>query len=236
MRVDVVTIFPQLFQGVLAHSIPRIAQEKGLLEVNLTDLRDYTTDKHRTVDDRPFGGGPGMVLKIEPVVKAVRDLRAKLPDPPGRVILMCPQGRPLSQALVEELAAEPRLILVAPRYEGYDERLVEILAAERVSIGDYVLSGGELPALVLMDAVIRLLPGALGDSESAVWESFSQASGGLLEYPQYTRPAEFEGRAVPEVLVSGDHAKIEQWRREQARQRTRELRPDLWEKHRPSGK
>lgn len=227
MRVDVVTIFPQLFEGVVSHSILRIAREKGLLDVALTDLRDYTLDRHRTVDDRPFGGGPGMVLKPEPVVKAVRDLRARLPEPPGRLLLMCPQGRKFDQAYAQELAAEPRLIFFCARYEGYDERIVELLKPERVSIGDYVLTGGELPALVVLDAVARLLPGVLGDDASALSESFAPQNGGLLEYPQYTRPAEYEGLKVPDVLVSGDHAKIEAWRRAESLKRTGAFRPDL---------
>lgn len=230
MRVDVVTIFPPMFEGVISQSMIRIAREKGLLDVALTDLRDYTLDKHRTVDDRPFGGGPGMVLKAEPVVKAVRDLRTRMPDPPGRVLLMCPQGRVFSQGYARELSREPRLILLCARYEGYDERIVELLKPERVSIGDYVLTGGELPAMVVLDAVTRLLPGVLGDEASAVSESFSPENEGLLEYPQYTRPAEFEGLKVPDVLLCGDHAKIEAWRREQSLERTRASRPDLLDK------
>ncbi|MCW8132784.1 MAG: tRNA (guanosine(37)-N1)-methyltransferase TrmD [Planctomycetota bacterium] len=229
MRVDVVTIFPPMFEGVISQSILRIAREKGTLDVVLTDLREYTLDRHRTVDDRPFGGGPGMVMKAEPVVKAVRDLRAQAPEPPGRLLLMCPQGRVFDQAYAQELAREPRLILLCARYEGYDERIVELLKPERVSIGDYVLTGGELPAMVVLDAVTRLQPGVLGDDASAVSESFSPANEGLLEYPQYTRPAEFEGLKVPEILLSGDHAKIEAWRREQALERTRAQRPDLLE-------
>jgi tRNA (guanine37-N1)-methyltransferase len=226
MRVDVITIFPGLFEGVAAHSILRLAREKGLLDLALTDLREYTTDRHRSVDDRPFGGGPGMVLKVEPVVKAVRDVRARAPEP-GKLLLPCPRGRVFHQALAQEWAREQRLILVAAHYEGYDERIVEVLKPERVSIGDYVLTGGELPALVILDAVVRLLPGALGDPESAKSESFAPENEGLLEYPQYTRPAEYEGHAVPEVLLSGDHARIAAWRGEQARARTRASRPDL---------
>lgn len=227
MRVDVLTIFPAMFEGVISHSILRIAQEKGLLEIVLTDLRDFTTDRHRSVDDRPFGGGPGMVLKVEPVAKAVRALRAKVPDAPGRLLVMCPRGRVFDQTLARELSLEPRLILIAGRYEGYDERIVELLQPELVSIGDFVLSGGELPAMVVIDALARLLPGVLGDETSTVCESFSPGNEGLLEYPQYTRPAEFEGHAVPEVLLSGDHAEIEAWRRRQALERTRKERPDL---------
>jgi len=227
MRIDVITIFPGLFEGVLSHSMLRIAREKGLVEVVLTDLRDYTTDRHHSVDDRPFGGGPGMVMKVEPVVKAVREVRSRAPEP-GRLILPCPQGRVLTQALVRAWSRETRLVFFAAHYEGYDERIVEILEPERVSIGDYVLTGGELPALVMLDAVVRLLPGVLGDPESIQSESFSPENEGLLEYPQYTRPASFEGRGVPDVLLSGDHARIDAWRRGQAEQRTRRDRPDLF--------
>jgi tRNA (guanine37-N1)-methyltransferase len=226
MRIDVITIFPGLFEGVISHSMLRIAQEKGSIEVVLTDLRDYTTDRHRSVDDRPFGGGPGMVMKVEPAVKAVRDVRSRVPEP-GRLILPCPQGRVLTQSLAREWSQESRLIFFAAHYEGYDERIVEILSPERVSIGDYILTGGELPALVMLDAVVRLLPGVLGDPESTSSESFSPENDGLLEYPQYTRPASFEERTVPEVLLSGDHARIANWRREQAEKRTRRGRPDL---------
>lgn len=227
MRIDVITIFPGLFEGVISHSMLRIAREKGLVDVVLTDLRDYTADRHRSVDDRPFGGGPGMVMKVEPVVKAVRDVRNRVADP-GRLILPCPQGRVFTQSLARAWSREPRLIFVAAHYEGYDERIVEILDVERVSIGDYVLTGGELPALVMLDAVVRLVPGVLGDPESVSSESFSPENEGLLEYPQYTRPAVFDGCAVPDVLLSGDHARIAAWRREQSEQRTRQCRPDLW--------
>ena len=227
MRIDIITLFPGMFSGVLNESMLKIAQEKGLFHPVLTQLRDFTTDRHRTVDDRPYGGGPGMVMKPEPVVSAVRAVRAQQPSDPGRLVLMCPRGRVFNQQLARELASVSRLIFVAGHYEGYDERIVEVLKPELLSIGDYVLTGGELPALVVIDAVVRLLPGVLGDAESVVSESFAPANDGLLEYPQYTRPAAFEGLAVPEVLVSGDHAKIAAWRREQARQRTQDLRPDL---------
>ncbi|MGD0090775.1 MAG: tRNA (guanosine(37)-N1)-methyltransferase TrmD [Planctomycetota bacterium] len=227
MRVDVLTIFPAMFAGVLGESILRIAQEKGKLRVVVTNLRDFTSNRHRSVDDRPYGGGPGMVMLVAPLVKAVRALRALEPGDPGRLLLMCPRGRVFDQAFARELARSSRLVLVAGHYEGYDERIVECLQPELVSIGDYVLTGGELPAMVVLDAVVRLLPGVLGDDESAVSESFSPGNEGLLEYPQYTRPAVFEGLAVPEVLVSGDHARIAAWRREQARLRTQRHRPEL---------
>ncbi|HLX60269.1 MAG TPA: tRNA (guanosine(37)-N1)-methyltransferase TrmD [Planctomycetota bacterium] len=221
MRIDLITLFPRMFEGVLSESILRIAQEKKLLRVALTNPRDFTTDRHKSVDDRPYGGGPGMVLKCKPVIEAVRHAQTQEPEFPARVLLMCPRGRVFDQALARELIGEKRLILIAPHYEGYDERIAEILKAERVSIGNYVLTGGELPALAVMDAVVRLLPGVLGDEMSAHCESFSPGNAGLLEYPQYTRPAEFEGLSVPEILLSGDHAKIEAWRREQAERITK---------------
>ena len=227
MRIDFITIFPGMFEGILNESMLKIAQEKALFRPVVTNLRDFSTDRHKTVDDRPYGGGPGMVLKAEPVVSAVRAVRQQEPEEPGRLILLCPRGRVFDQALARELAAEPRLILIAGHYEGYDERIVEALKPELLSIGDYVLTGGELPALVVADAVVRLLPGVLGDAESLVSESFAPANEGLLEYPQYTRPAVFEGLSVPDVLLSGDHAKIAEWRREQARRGTKERRPDL---------
>lgn len=227
MRVDIITLFPGMFEGVLAESILRLAREKGRLEVRLTDLRDFAADRHRTVDDRPFGGGPGMVLKVEPLAAAVRSVQAQVPGRPGRLLLFCPRGRRLEQAWARELSREERLVLIAPHYEGYDERVVELLAPERVSIGDYVLTGGELPAMVLLDAVTRLLPGVLGDAESPARDSFSPAVSGGLGFPQYTRPAEFEGRVAPEVLRSGDHAAIAAWRREAALRETRRARPDL---------
>jgi tRNA (guanine37-N1)-methyltransferase len=227
MRIDILTIFPRMFEGVLAESMLRIAQEKKILRVGLTDLREFSTDRHRSVDDRPYGGGPGMVMKVRPLVTAVRALRAREPEQPGRVLLMCPRGRVFNQAFARELAQAPRLILVAGHYEGYDERIVDILQPEVVSIGDYVLTGGELPAMVVMDAVVRLLPGVLGDEDSIRSESFAPENEGLLEYPQYTRPAVFEDRAVPEVLTGGNHAQITAWRREEARKRTKAQRPDL---------
>jgi tRNA (guanine37-N1)-methyltransferase len=227
MRIDVITIFPGMFAGILNESMLKIAQEKALFKPVVTNLRDFTTDRHKTVDDRPYGGGPGMVLKPEPVVSAVRAVRQQEPQTPGRLMLMCPRGRQFDQALARELAAEPRLILVAGHYEGYDERIAAVLQPELLSIGDYVLTGGELPALVVIDAVVRLLPGVLGDAESVVSESFAPANEGLLEYPQYTRPAVFEGLSVPDVLLSGDHGKIAQWRRNESRKVTKLVRPDL---------
>ena len=223
MRVDIVTIFPEMFRGVVGESMLKIAREKGLLDVVLTDLREYAGDRHRSVDDRPYGGGPGMVMKVDVLVKAVRDVVARA-EPAGRLIMMSPQGESFTQAKARELAGEERIVIVAGHYEGYDERTRDILRPEEVSIGDYVLTGGELPAMVVLDAVARLIPGVLGSPESLVDESFG--SGGL-DYPHYTRPEEFEGRKIPEVLRSGDHSKIADWRRQASEERTQRRRPDL---------
>jgi tRNA (guanine37-N1)-methyltransferase len=212
-----------MITGALEFGIVGRAVERGLLSVGTEDPRAHTTDVHKTVDDRPYGGGPGMVLKPEPLLAAIRAAHARLPEGAPRVYLSA-QGEPLSQALAHELAALPGMLLVAGRYEGLDERVVELGIDREVSIGDYVLSGGELPALVLIDAVARLLPGALGDERSNVEESFVA---GLLDWPHYTRPEVFEGRAVPPVLLSGNHADIRRWRLEQALERTRQRRPDL---------
>jgi tRNA (guanine37-N1)-methyltransferase len=224
VRIDVFTLFPAIVEGPLGESLLGRAIASGLVEVRVHDLRDWSTDRHRTVDDEAFGGGPGMVLKAEPVFAAVESL-----DPDrGRVLLMSPAGCRLDQALVGELAAEPHLTLVCGRYEGVDERIVAAVD-EEISIGDYVLSGGELAAMVLLDAVIRLLPGVAGNEVSLEDESFAS---GLLEYPHYTRPREWEGRAIPDVLLSGDHKAIETWRREQAEAVTAARRPDLYQRHR----
>jgi tRNA (guanine37-N1)-methyltransferase len=220
MRIDVLTLFPAMFAGPLDESIIMRARKAGLLDLKIHQLRDWTHDRHKTVDDRPFGGGPGMLMKPEPLFEAVESLRRA----ETKVILLSPSGRKFSQAIARELAQEKDLLLVTGHYEGFDERVRETLADDELSIGDYVLTNGALPAMVVIDAVTRLLPGVLGDDESSRDESFSQ---GLLEYPQYTRPADFRGRQVPEVLVSGNHAQIEKWRREQARLRTGKQRPDL---------
>ena len=222
MRIDVLTLFPGMFPGPLDESIIKRACESGRLRLGIRDLRDYTHDRHRKVDDRPFGGGPGMLMKPEPLFEAVEALRGEK----TRVILTSPAGRPFRQEIAQELAGEEHLLLVCGSYEGFDERVRECLADDELSIGDYVLTNGALPAMVIIDAVTRLLPGVLGDDESSQDESFS---GCLLEYPQYTRPAEFRGMTVPEVLLSGDHAAIEKWRREQAEVQTRQRRPDLLE-------
>jgi tRNA (guanine37-N1)-methyltransferase len=223
MKIEVVTLFPGMITGALEYGVVGRAIERGLLDVGTEDPRAHTSDVHRTVDDRPYGGGPGMVLKPEPMLAAIRAAQGRLPQGSPRVYLSA-QGVPLGQALAQELAALPGLLLVAGRYEGLDERVVELGIDREVSIGDYVLSGGELPALVVIDAVARLLPGALGDERSNVEESFVA---GLLDWPHYTRPEVFEGLGVPPVLLSGNHADIRRWRLEQAMARTRQRRPDL---------
>jgi len=221
MRVDVLTIFPDTFPGPLATGVVGRALEQGVVSLQPHDLRDYTDDRHRQVDDIPFGGGPGMVLKPEPLIRAVRSFRAA--DPAARVILMSPQGRRLDQDYARELAREPHLVLVCGRYQGVDERAREEIG-EELSIGDYVLSGGELAAMVVVETVARLVPGTLGSHESLSEETFTDRG---FEPPLYTRPASFEGREVPEVLRSGHHAAIERWRREQSDERMRRRRPDM---------
>jgi len=220
MKIDVLTLFPAMFAGPLDESIIKRAREAGRLDLAIHNLRDYAHDRHKTVDDRPFGGGPGMLLKPEPIFEAVESLASE----GTRVILLSPAGRPFSQAIARELAGLEHLLMVSGHYEGFDERVRAQLADDELSIGDYVLTNGALPVMVIIDAVTRLLPGVLGDEDSARQDSFSQ---GLLEYPQYTRPAEFRGMRVPEVLLSGNHAEIARWRAEQAKLRTRERRPDL---------
>lgn len=272
MRIDVLTLFPEMFESVLGASILKRAADPDLaaptqdtatptpdpapatpqpqagaqapgtptpdpnpahtpaprVQYHLTDIRNHTTDKHGKVDKPPFGGGPGMVIQCQPVWDAVQAVEAQQPDLPATRILMSPQGRRLDQARVEELATRPRLLIIAGHYEGFDQRVIDALdPIEEVSIGDYVLSGGELPAMVLIDAVVRLIPGVLGHPESAAHESFAVGSDRLLDYPHYTRPRVWQGREVPDILLSGDHAKIEAWRRDQARHRTATRRPDL---------
>ena len=223
MRIDILTLFPEMFRGPFEASIVGRAVEAGLVEIALHNIRDYARDKHQVVDDYPYGGGSGMVMKPEPIFEAVESVQAMAPEP-GLVVLLTPQGRPLSHQVVEELARLPRLLLLCGRYEGVDERVREHLAQEEISIGDYVLSGGEIPAMVVVDAVVRRLPDALGSEVSLEEESHTQ---GLLEYPQYTRPAEFRGWSVPEVLLSGHHAEVARWRRRQSVLRTARRRPDL---------
>jgi tRNA (guanine37-N1)-methyltransferase len=220
MQIDVITIFPAMLDGFLGASMMKRAAQLGAVQFRTINLRDFTSDRHHTTDDRPFGGGPGMVMKPEPLFQAVESVQT----PASRVILMTPSGRPFRQARAEALAREQHLVFICGHYEGVDERVREGLVHEEISIGDYVLTNGVLPAAVVIDAVVRLIPGVLGGEGAAEQESFST---GLLEYPHYTRPAEFRGRKVPEVLLNGDHGEIARWREEQARQRTRERRPDL---------
>ncbi len=220
MKIDVLTLFPEMFAGPLDVSIIQRARTSGLLDLRIHNLRDWTHDRYKTVDDRPFGGGPGMVLKPEPIFEAVESLASE----GTHVILTTPAGRVFNQALARELAQQTRLLIICGSYEGVDERVREALVDDELSVGDYVLTNGGLPAMVIVDAVTRLLPGALGKDESALDESFSQ---GLIEYPHYTRPAEYRGMKVPDILLGGHHAEIAKWRAEQARLRTKERRPDL---------
>ncbi len=223
MKIDIVTIFPKMVEAPLAEGIVGRAIARGLLDVRVHDLRDSTTDKHRVVDDVPFGGGPGMVLKPEPLFRAVEKVREERGEP-SAVILTSPDGRRFSQEDAERLGRLSHLVILCGRYEGVDDRVRQALATEEISIGDYVLSGGELPALVIADAVARMVPGVVGDEASVARDSFSR---GLLDFPQFTRPAEFRGLAVPPVLLSGHHAEIERWRRREALKRTLHRRPDL---------
>ncbi|HWP94405.1 MAG TPA: tRNA (guanosine(37)-N1)-methyltransferase TrmD [Gammaproteobacteria bacterium] len=225
MRIDVVTLFPPMVEAIAGYGVTGRAIERGLLELNTWNPRDYAMDRHRTVDDRPYGGGPGMVMKVEPLREAIRDARAASGGR-SKVIYLSPQGRRFDQMVARELARRDGIILVAGRYEGVDERLIEMEVDEELSIGDYVLSGGELAALVVIDACARLVPGVLGDAESAGQDSFAN---GLLDYPHYTRPEEIDGRRVPAVLLEGNHAAIRRWRLKQALGRTWQRRPDLLE-------
>ena len=222
MRFDIITIFPEIFSEVFDFGIVRRAVETALIQINVHDLRDFTFDRHRQVDDRPFGGGAGMVMKPEPLFRAVEAVIGDESD--ANVFLLSPQGRLFDQATAAKYAKEQRLLLICGRYEGIDERVVENLITEEISIGNYVLSGGEIPAMVVVDAITRLIPGALGCEQSAERESFSN---GLLDYPQYTRPADYRGKSVPEVLISGNHAEIERWRRRKAIEKTLRRRPEL---------
>ena len=231
-RIDILTLFPEMFGPFLGTSIPKRAAEKGLVSYHLTNIRDFATDAHLSVDDRPFGGGPGMVMMCQTIFDAVETAEKQDARASTRVLLS-PQGRPFSQELALELATKERVLLIAGHYEGFDERIIEGLRLLELSIGDYVLSGGELPAMVVIDAIVRLLPGAIGAEEGTADESFSQ---GLLEYPQYTRPREFRGMTVPDVLLSGNHAAIAKWRQEQRETRTRDRRPDLWQRFNESTK
>ncbi len=225
MRFDVLSLFPETFQGYLGQSLLKRAIDNGLVDVRLHNIRDWTTDKHNSVDDRPFGGGPGMVLKVEPVVESVEAVRLQ-DSQPGELIMLTPQGAPLDQSAVDRLAERQRLLLLCGRYEGFDERIRTILKPREISIGDFILNGGEVAAMVIIDAVIRLLPGVLGDEDSSVGDSFSGQTR-LLEFAQYTRPRQYRGLEVPQVLLSGNHQQIAAWREENSKQRTRQRRADL---------
>ncbi|OEF98572.1 tRNA (guanosine(37)-N1)-methyltransferase TrmD [Desulfuribacillus alkaliarsenatis] len=223
MKIDVLTIFPEMFTGVLESSILKRASEKALVEFNTIDFREYATDKHKVVDDYPYGGGGGMVLKPEPIFNAIESLKTAEKT---RILLMCPQGTPYSQGKAEELSQEEHLVFICGHYEGYDERIRQQLVTDEISVGDYILTGGEIPAMVVIDSVVRLIPGVLGNQTSAVQDSFST---GLLEHPHYTRPSEFRNMKVPDVLIGGNHKLIEQWRRQQSLLRTAKRRPELLE-------
>lgn len=225
MKIDILTLFPEMFAGVLGSSMLKKAEEKEAVTYSLENFRRFSNNKHLTVDDYPYGGGAGMVLKPQPIFDAVSHLTEKT-DAKPRIILLCPQGDRFDQSKAEELAQEEHLIFICGHYEGYDERIREHLVTDEISIGDYVLTGGELGAMVVIDSVVRLLPGVLGNEDSPIHDSFST---GLLEHPHYTRPADFRGMKVPDVLLSGNHAKIAEWRKEQSLKRTRERRPDLLE-------
>ncbi len=226
MRFDVLTLFPGIFDGYLNQSLLKKAREAGLVDVLLHDIRQWSRDKHKKVDDRPFGGGPGMILQVEPVVECVEAVQGADAAGQGHLVVLSPRGRKLDQTIVEELAARRRLLLLCGRYEGFDERIFDILQPDEISVGDYVLNGGEVAAMVIIDAVIRLIPGVLGDEQSKEQDSFS-AGHRLLEFAQYTRPREYRGHEVPEVLLRGNHEEIARWRREQSYLSTRKRRADL---------
>ena len=225
MRIDIISIFPRMFGPVLNESIVKRAQNKGKVKIYIHNLRDYSQDKHKKVDDRPFGGGSGMVMRPEPIFNAVEDIKSKAKVQKSKVILLCPQGERLSQKVLTRLVKYKHLILICGHYEGIDERVRQYLVDEEISIGDYVLTGGELPAMVLVDCLVRLIPGVLGDKNSLNFESFA---GNLLEYPQYTRPANYRRMKAPAILLSGNHKKIAQWKQNQAIKRTKKIRPDLY--------
>ena len=225
MRFDVLTLFPEMFSGYLGQSLLKLAIDRGLVEVDLHNIRDWAKDKHHKVDDSPFGGGPGMVLMVPPVVECVEEVRSRGEDP-GHLVMLTPQGRRLTQRVVEELAERKRFILMCGRYEGFDQRVVDILEPEEISVGDFVLNGGEVGAMVIMDSVMRLVPGVLGDEQSSQEDSFS-GERRLLEFAQYTRPREYRGHEVPEILISGNHPEIARWREEQSLKKTKSRRADL---------
>ncbi len=224
MRIDILTLFPKMFEGVLGESIIKRAQNKGKVSIEVHNLRDWSKDKHKKVDDKPFGGGPGMVIKPQPLFDAIDDLKS----PSSRVVLLTPQGKTLDQAVARKLSKFKHLILVCGHYEGIDERFRKKAVADEISLGDFILTGGEIPAIALIDCIVRLIPGVVGDKSSLEFESFTS---GLLEYPQYTRPAVYRGLKVPEILLSGDHKRIEQWRKTMALKRTRRKRPDMFRRY-----
>lgn len=225
MRLDVLTLFPEMFSGYLSQSILNKSIERGLVEIHVHNMRDWSTDKHNKIDDRPFGGGPGMILMVEPVVNCVRDVQKMAPEP-GTLILTTPQGQRLCQPMVENLAVHKRFVVLCGRYEGFDQRVIDILQPMEVSIGDYILNGGEVASMVLIDSLVRMVPGVLGDELSNWDDSFSRGNR-MLEHPQYTRPREFEGHEVPDILLGGNHGAIEDWRKEQSLEKTKQRRSDL---------
>ncbi len=225
MRFDVLTLFPEMFPGYLGQSLLKLAIEKSLVEVQLHNMRDWVTNKHKNIDHKPYGGGAGMLLQVEPVVECVEAIQEMTPEP-GHLVLLTPQGQPLNQRKVESLATHRRLVLMCGRYEGFDQRVHDILQPEEISIGDFILNGGEVAAMLMIDTLIRLVPGVLGDATSSRYDSFSSGNR-LLEYAQYTRPREYRGHQVPEVLLSGDHKRIAEWRAENSIQRTKQHRADL---------
>ena len=227
MRFDVLTLFPEIFSGYKTQSILNKAIEREMVSLNVHNMRDWATDKHKKIDDRPFGGGPGMILMVEPVVKGVRAVQA-MDQQPGQLIMLTPQGRRLDQRFVEELAVMPRLVMLCGRYEGFDQRVSDILNPLEVSIGDYILNGGEVAGMVLVDALVRMIPGVLGDEFSNFDDSFSRGNR-MLEYPQFTRPRDFEGHSVPDVLLGGNHAEIDRWRKQKSLENTTNRRSDLLE-------
>ncbi|MEE2642832.1 MAG: tRNA (guanosine(37)-N1)-methyltransferase TrmD [Planctomycetota bacterium] len=224
MRFDVVTLFPEMFPGYLGQSLLNKAIERGLVNVNVHDLRDWSDNKHNRVDDRPYGGGPGMVIMVEPVVRCVESILSR--NPGARTILLTPQGKRLNQRMVEEMAGSDSFVFLCGRYEGFDQRVVDLLKPEEISVGDYVLNGGEVASMVMIDSLIRMVPGVLGDENSSIQDSFSSGNR-MLEFAQYTRPREFRGASVPEILLSGNHEEIRQWRHKETIKRTKERRSDL---------
>lgn len=230
MRIEILTAFPNIFSNIFSESIVKIAQQKGLVKINIHDLRDYTLDKRRTIDDRPFGGGPGMVLMIEPIYKAIKQIEAELPTVKPEIYVLSPQGKLFSQKTAEKMSKKDNLILICGHYEGFDERIIKLLKAKELSIGNFVLSGGEIPAMAVTDAIVRLIPGVLGEKSSLERESFSEGYRNRLDFPNYTKPRAFMGHLVPGVLLEGNHQKIKEWRNKRAAAKLKKNRPDLLDK------